>query len=107
MTDPTRRPAMLISRALPEPAIEAARARADVLVHTGDRPLTKAELVERLQGRHGLVCQITDTVDAEVLDEARDLRVVANVAVGYNNVDIAAATRRGVLVTNTPDVLTE
>ncbi len=107
MTDLTARPSMLISRALPDPVIEAARARADVLVHTGDRPLTKTELVDRLQGRQGLVCQITDTVDAEVLAAARDLRVVANVAVGYNNVDVAAATRRGVLVTNTPDVLTE
>ena len=107
MTNPSPLPAILISRALPEAAIEAARARADVLVHTGDRPLSRTELVARLQGRQGLVCQITDTVDAEVLAAARDLRVVANVAVGYNNVDIGAATRRGVLVTNTPDVLTE
>src|SRR5262245_13559369 len=101
------RPAILISRSLPEAAIEAARSRADVLVHAGDRPLSRAELVERLQGRHGLVCQITDTVDAGVLAAAPDLRVVSNVAVGYNNVDVAAATERGVVVTNTPDVLTE
>ena len=107
MTREPARPSILISRTLPEPAIEAARARADVDVHTGDRPLSKAELVGRLQGRQGLVCQITDTVDAEVLAAARELRVVSNVAVGFNNVDVAAATRRGVLVTNTPDVLTE
>src|SRR5678815_3431724 len=107
MTSQPMRPAILISRALPEAAIEAARTRGDVDVHTGDRPLTRAELVARLQGRQGLVCQITDTIDAEVLGAARDLRVVSNVAVGFNNVDVAAATRRGVLVTNTPDVLTE
>ena len=105
-TRPTR-PSILISRALPGPAIEAARAGADVDVHTGDRPLPRADLIARLKGRQGLVCQITDTVDAEVLAAAADLRVVSNVAVGFNNVDVPAATRRGVLVTNTPDVLTE
>ena len=107
MTAQPARPSILISRALPDPAVEAARARADVDLHTGDRPLTRAELVARLQGRGGLVCQITDTVDGEVLAAAPALRVVSNVAVGFNNVDVAAATRRGVLVTNTPDVLTE
>jgi len=107
VTTRAARPSILISRALPDPAVEAARARADVDVHTGDRPLTRAELVARLQGRGGLVCQITDTVDGEVLAAAPGLRVVSNVAVGFNNVDVAAATRRGVLVTNTPDVLTE
>ena len=61
----------------------------------------------RLRGRRGLVCLITDTIDAEVLGAAPDLKVVSNVAVGYNNIDVAAATKAGVVVTNTPDVLTE
>jgi glyoxylate reductase len=76
-------------------------------VNGGERPLTKPELIARLQGRQGLVCLITDAVDASVLTACPDLRVVANVAVGYNNIDVAAATRAGVVVTNTPDVLTE
>src|SRR5205807_449614 len=72
-----------------------------------DQPLPKAELIKRLQGKDGLICHIISTIDDEVLAAAPNLKVVANVAVGYNNIDVAAATRRGVVVTNTPDVLTE
>ena len=107
MADGGRKPAILISRLLPEEAIASARARADVDVNGGERSLTKPELIARLKGRQGLVCLITDAVDASVFTASPDLRVVANVAVGYNNIDVAAATRAGVVVTNTPDVLTE
>jgi glyoxylate reductase len=107
MAEAGRKPAILISRRLPDEAIAAARARADVDVHTGHRPLTKPELIARLRGRQGLVCLITDAIDASVITACPDLRVVANVAVGYNNIDVAAASRAGVVVTNTPDVLTE
>src|SRR5262249_37416887 len=66
---------------------------------------------EELRGRIGdkdaLVCLLTDRIDRPVLDAAPQLRVVANVAVGYNNVDVAAARVRGIVVTNTPDVLTD
>jgi glyoxylate reductase len=106
MTASSGRPAVLISRMLPEQAIDAARSRADVDVHTGDAPLPKGDLVARLGGRQGLISQITDAVDVTVL-AVPGLRVVANVAVGFNNIDVAAATRRGVAVTNTPDVLTD
>jgi glyoxylate reductase len=102
-----RKPAVLISRTLPEEALRLARSRADVDIHPGEWPLPKAELISRLQGRPGLVSLITDAIDAEVLDACGDLRVVANVAVGFNNIDVATATRRGIVVTNTPDVLTE
>jgi glyoxylate reductase len=72
-----------------------------------DQPLAKADLIRRLQGADGLVCHILSTVDDEVLAACPGLKVVANVAVGYNNIDVGAARRRGVVVTNTPDVLTE
>ena len=98
---------ILISRALPEEVIALARSRADVDLHGGDRPLSKADLKARLRDRRGLVCLITDTVDAEVVTASPGLRVISNVAVGYNNIDVAACTRRVVVVTNTPDVLTE
>ena len=107
MADLGRKPAILLSRLLPDEAIASARARADVDVHEGDRPLTKPELIARLKGRQGLVCLITDAIDASVLAACPELRVVANVAVGHNNIDVAAASRAGVVVTNTPDVLTE
>jgi len=107
MTDASSRPSILISRELPDEAVRLARSRAEVDVHAGDRPLAKPELVARLQSRQGLICLITDAIDDELLAACPDLRVVANVAVGFNNVDVAAATRRGVVVTNTPDVLTD
>jgi glyoxylate reductase len=62
-------------------------------------------LSDRLEDADGLICLLTDTVDAELLSAAPRLRVVSNVAVGYNNIDVKAATERGVLVTNTPNVL--
>jgi glyoxylate reductase len=61
----------------------------------------------RIRGKDGLICHILSTVDDELLAAAPTVKVVANVAVGYNNIDVAAARRRGVIVTNTPDVLTE
>jgi glyoxylate reductase len=69
--------------------------------------MPRTELIRRLRDCHGLICHIISTVDEDVLAAAPNLRVVANVAVGYNNIDVAAARRRGVVVTNTPDVLTE
>ncbi|HXH81415.1 MAG TPA: D-glycerate dehydrogenase, partial [Candidatus Tectomicrobia bacterium] len=78
----------------------------DVDYHASDVPLDRAELIRRLRGRDGLICHITSAIDEEVLASPA-LKVVANVAVGFNNIDVAAARRRGIVVTNTPDVLTE
>src|SRR6266849_2271954 len=107
MPDASGRHAILISYPLPEAAVRMARARTQVDLHTGADPLSREELMARLQGRQGLICLITDVVDDRLLAACPDLRVVANVAVGFNNVDVAAATRRGVVITNTPDVLTD
>lgn len=100
-------PRILITRTLPPEAISLARARATVDLHPGPHPLAKPELLARLRDKDGVVCLITDTIDAEVLSSAFRLKVVANAAVGYNNIDVAAATARGIVVTNTPEVLTE
>ena len=101
------KPRVMISRALPEEVIARARSRADVDLHAGDKPLSKTELIARVKDREGLVCLITDTIDSSVFESCPRLKVVSNVAVGFNNIDVAAATKRGVVVTNTPDVLTE
>ena len=98
---------VFVSRYLPVQALDRLRATAEVDYHDGENGLTKPELIGRLTGTDGLVCHITDTVDDEVLSASPKLRVVANVAVGYNNIDLAAARRHNVVVTNTPDVLTE
>ena len=101
------RPAVLISRQLPEPAVQLARSRAEIDAYAKDAPMPRAELLERLTGKQGLICVISEVIDEALLAARPGLRVVSNVAVGYNNVDVAACTRRGVVVTNTPDVLTD
>jgi glyoxylate reductase len=99
---------ILVSRGLPDGALRLIPPDVVTDVHAGDEGLSKPEFMARLRGRDGLICQITDTIDDEVLAAgAPTLKVVANVAVGYNNIDVVAARRRGVVVTNTPDVLTE
>ncbi|MGH7401621.1 MAG: 2-hydroxyacid dehydrogenase [Candidatus Rokuibacteriota bacterium] len=107
MTTGTGKPAILISRQLPDPAVQLARSRAEVDAYAKDAAMPRAELLERLGGKQGLICVISEVIDEALLAARPGLRVVSNVAVGYNNVDVAACTRRGVVVTNTPDVLTD
>jgi glyoxylate reductase len=79
-----------------------------VQVSPHDRPLHRQELIEAVAGCHGLLAHLQDPIDAQVMDAAGpQLRVISNYAVGYNNIDVAEATRRGVVVCNTPGVLTE
>ncbi|MBI1845482.1 MAG: D-glycerate dehydrogenase [Candidatus Rokubacteria bacterium] len=98
---------VLVSRGLEDEARRLLEQHATVDFHGVEDPLPRTDLIRRLQGKDGLICQITDTIDDEVLGAAPGLKVVSNIAVGYNNIDVAAARRRGVIVTNTPDVLTE
>ena len=98
---------ILISRGCEPDALKLIPPDITVDLNSMEEALTRQELMSRLKGKQGLICQITDTIDEEVLAGAPDLRVVSNIAVGYNNIDVAAATRRGVVVTNTPDVLTK
>ena len=98
---------ILISNVLPPEARQLIPASISVEYNDTDLPLAKADLMKRLQGKDGLICHIISTIDDEVLGAAPGLKIVANVAVGYNNIDVAAARRRGIVVTNTPDVLTE
>jgi len=97
---------VLISRQLPEAALRLLAGH-ELDVHRGETPWSKAELMARLADKDALVCQLTQKVDAEVLAAGAKLRVVANVAVGFDNIDVAAATARGIAVTNTPGVLDE
>ena len=72
-----------------------------------DRPPTKAEIIEGVREADALICLLTDPIDKEVISSAPRLRVIGNYAVGYNNIDVEEATRRGIAVLNTPGVLTE
>jgi len=101
------KPRVLITRVLPEPALEVVRQACEVQLDPLDQPLTPTALQQAVVGKQGVLCLVTDRIDAPVLDAAAGLKVVANVAVGYDNIDVAAATQRGILVTNTPGVVTE
>src|SRR5881398_2166074 len=86
---------VFISSTLPKEAVGLIPRDFTLDYNNSEVPLPKAELVSRLKGKDGLICHIISTIDEEVLASAPTLKVVANVAVGYNNIDVAAARRRG------------
>jgi glyoxylate reductase len=96
-----------VTRPVFDEALEKLKRDVDVEENTEDRILTKQELIDRLRNKDGALTLLTDAIDLEVLQSAPKLKVVANFAVGFNNVAIDAATSLGVAVTNTPGVLTE
>jgi glyoxylate reductase len=97
-----------VTRVIPQPGIDLLREHADVEVNEADVPLTHQELVSKAGSVDALVVLLTDHVDDEVLAAGRGrLHIVANVAVGFDNIDVSAATANGIQVTNTPGVLTD
>ena len=72
-----------------------------------DRKLSREELIDQLQGHQGLICTLADNIDGEIINSTRSLKVISNLGAGFNNVDIAAATARQIMVTNTPGVLSD
>ena len=97
----------LVTRKLPSSVIAKLEAASDVDLYVGSKAISREELVQRVKGVDAIVCLLTDAIDAAVLDAAGpQLKIVANVAVGYNNIDVPAFRARGIAVTNTPDVLT-
>src|SRR5436190_9246899 len=100
------RPSILVTYKLPSSATEPLLAVGDVEVFR-DGVLTHEQLVDRVKGRQAIVVAALDKIDKEVIDAGRDLKIIANVAVGYNNLDVPYARSKGIVLTNTPDVLTE
>ena len=98
---------VLVARAIPVETLDRLRGQFDVEDNQDDIVWDKTELMRRLNGKAGAFLTTGERIDAEVLDANPQLRAVCNMAVGYNNIDVPACTARGVLVTNTPDVLTE
>ena len=99
-------PTILVTRTLPSSLLSKLESVGTVDLYA-EGTMTHGELVSRIADKDAAVCMLTDRVDAAVLDAGRQLRVVANVAVGFNNIDVGHARSKGVIVTNTPDVLTE
>jgi glyoxylate reductase len=99
-------PAVLVTRRMPSSVLAPLEAAFAVDRHDSTEPLSGEELRERVAGKHGLVCMFDDRIDDAVLAAGDRLKVVATVAVGFDNIDVAAAGARGIVVTNTPDLVT-
>lgn len=97
-----------VTRPIPEPGLDLLRQSCDVEVNPKDEMVSKEELLEKVKGRDALLCLLTEKIDKEIIETASpNLKVIANYAVGYDNIDVASATEHGVYVTNTPGVLTD
>ena len=99
-------PAVLVTRRMPSSVLAPLEAAFAVDRHDSTEPLSGEELRERIAGKQGLVCMFDDLIDDAVLAAGDRLKVVATVAVGFDNIDVAAAAARGIVVTNTPDLVT-
>ncbi len=96
-----------VTRLIPDQGLDLIRDVCDATIWLGELPPPRETLLRQTRECDGLVSLLTDVIDAELLDACPNLRVVSNLAVGFDNIDVPAATARGVLVGNTPDVLTE
>jgi len=101
------KPKVLVTRAVLPELLDRLSQHFEVESNQADQLLSPSELRRRLQGKAGLFSNPTDRVSADVIRSVPGLKAVCNMAVGYNNIDVAAATAAGVMVTNTPDVLNE
>ncbi len=101
------KPKILVTRAVFPEVIDHLSQYFDVDSNQSDEAFSEAELIRRLQGKEGVYANPTTIMSAEVMRSAPELRAICNMAVGYNNIDVAAATAAGIMVTNTPDVLNE
>ncbi|EST51828.1 2-ketogluconate reductase [Brevibacillus panacihumi W25] len=102
------RPNVYITRRIPDSTLEKISEVCQVeMWEEEDVPVPRDVLEEKIENIDGLFCLLTETIDEELLQKAKQLKVISNMAVGYNNIDVAAATEKGIFVTNTPGVLTE
>ena len=95
-----------ITHQIPQIGLEMLEGKVDYKINEHEGVALKAEIIEGLAGCDGLMCLLTDKIDAEIMDAA-PLKIISNMAMGFNNIDVAAATERGIIVTNTPGVLSE
>jgi glyoxylate reductase len=101
------KPGVFLTRRLPMPVMHRLKTLFDLKYNVHDRPLTKPEIIRGMRGRQALISMLSDPIDAEVIESDPYLKVIANYAVGYNNIDLKATSSRGIIVTNTPGVLTD
>ena len=98
---------VLITGRLPEEIITLIKKDHEIEINKEDHPIDRQKMLDSIGDKQGLLCMITDQIDKELVDRAPHLKMVSNCAVGFNNINIKAATERGILVSNTPGVLTD
>jgi glyoxylate reductase len=100
-------PKVLITRKIFQEALDLLEGRVDYEIGVRQGDLPKRTLLEKVADKQGILSLLVDTIDRDVIDAAPELKIIANCAVGYDNIDIDHARKKGVLVTNTPGVLTD
>ncbi|MCX6666720.1 MAG: D-glycerate dehydrogenase [Euryarchaeota archaeon] len=98
---------VFVTRKIPTPGLDLLRKEFTITVNPYDHVLTKEEIIKGLKGKNGLLCLLTDPIDRDVIYSEPKLKMIASYAVGYDNIDVKAATKRGIPVSNTPGVLTD
>ena len=101
------KPKVFVTRILPTAGLDTIRVFCDTTIWEGELPPPRETLAREARDADGVVSLLTDRMDSELMDASPRLRVISNFAVGYDNIDVPAATARGILVGNTPDALTE
>ena len=97
---------VFVTRQLPGDGLDKLRSLCNVTVYPHDRNITKEELLKIVSNQDGLITMLSDPIDSEVISAGKRLKVIANYAVGFNNIDLTSATTQRIAVVNTPDVLT-
>ena len=98
---------VLVTNRIPAAVLQRLESDLEIDYHTEKDALSRDQLLDRVRDKHGLLCVVTDTIDSRIIKAGSQLRVIANIAMGYDNIDIATAKKHGIVVTNTPEVLTE
>jgi len=98
---------VFVTRRIPDAGLDLLKEHHDIEVNPENRVLTKREILDGVQDKDGLLCLLTDTIDKEIIEAESKLKMIANYAVGFNNVDVQAATEHNIPVSNTPGVLTD
>lgn len=98
---------VFVTREIAEPALKLLKKNFDTEVYGKDQPIPRKELIKKVKDADGIISLLTENFDKELIDLIPKCKIIANVAVGYNNIDIKYAAKNNIIITNTPDVLTE
>jgi len=98
---------VLVTGRLPDIVLSRIEKDCEVEINRHDKPMHREEILSNIGDKDGLLCMITDRIDKDLIISAQRLKIIANYGVGFNNIDVEAATEKGIPVTNTPGVLTD